>query len=126
MPFAKNFFFKTTWVTVITSFLAIALGSAALLGWVLDVEVLKSFNPAWATMKVNTALGIIFSSISLLLISSGRKKLLAFLLAALVFLVGAISLCEYLFQWDAHIDKLFFTETKTLLTNYPGRMAKAT
>ena len=123
MPFAKNSFFKTTWVTVITSFLAIAIGSIALLGWVLNIDELKSFNPAWATMKVNTALCIILSSTSLLLISSGRKKP-AFVLAALVFLIGALTACEYLFQWDAHIDKLFYRETNVTPAIYPGRMTQ--
>ena len=93
MLFKRNSFFNTTWVTVITSFLTIAIATGAQLGWIFGYEQLKSFSDVWATMKFNTAAGIIFSAASILLFASGQKKQAAFLLAGLVFLLGAVTLC---------------------------------
>src|SRR5213592_3064064 len=113
MPFKKNILFKTTRITVIAIFAAVAISIAALLGWIFDFDILSNFNPNRASMKVNTALEISFSGVSLLLFATQKSNRLAAFLAFTVFLVGAVSLSEYLFHWNAHIDELFFRDYKS-------------
>ena len=124
MPYRKVSFFNTTRTTVITALLALAIATVSLLGWIFDLEILRTFNQDWTSIKVNTALGTIFSVTSLLLFASGQKKRLAFLLAFSVFLLGVVSLCQYLFHWNANIDELFFLDKMTPVGNHPGRMTK--
>ena len=126
MSFRKNTFFNTTRITVILAFAGIATGLLVLAGWILQLDVLTTFKPGWTSMKVNTAFGIIFSGCSLLLFLSGKAKRLAWVLAILVFLLGAVSFSESAFNWDAHIDELMFQDTNTPDALYPGRVAPAT
>jgi PAS domain S-box-containing protein len=49
----------------ILALLVIGLGGLVLLGWVLDIQLLKSIFPEWVTMKVNTALGFLLAGSSL-------------------------------------------------------------
>lgn len=126
MTFRKIPFFNTTWTTVITAFLAIAISILALAGWLFNSEILHVFSQQWDSMKVNTALGILFSAFSLLLFASGKKRRLAIILAFIVLLLGTVSLCQYLFHWNAHIDELFFLDKITAAGHYPGRMPEIT
>jgi PAS domain S-box-containing protein len=126
MPFKKNIFFKTTQITVITVFAAAAISVVALAGWIFHIDILTTFKPGWNSMVVNTAIGIVFSGISLLLFNQGKNNWLATVLAFIVFLLGAFSLSEYLFHWNAHIDELIFKDRKTPGDQYPGRMSIAT
>src|SRR5213593_3309711 len=49
--------------------LAVALlGCLVLGGWVFDVPVLKSLRPDWATMKANTATGLLFAGVAVWLL----------------------------------------------------------
>ncbi len=49
----------------ISSVFVILIGVAVLLGWVFGLDFLKSVLPSSVTMKVNTALGLLFSGIAL-------------------------------------------------------------
>lgn len=111
---------------VIFIFLPILIALIALSGWIFDLEFLQTINFHWPGIKINSIIAIIFSGISLLLLSAQRKKNLAFFLAAIVFLIGILSLSEYLFHWNAHIDELFFSDKKTPAAIHPGRMARIT
>ena len=98
-----------------------------LLGWYLDILTLKSVLPGLATMKVNTAVCFVLSGLSLLLYADQTVKRVIDLkhaFAALVALVGALTLCEYLFGWDIGIDEFLYKETSAIGGSFaPGRMA---
>jgi len=106
------------------------IGCAALLGWTFDNEFLKRIHPSLVTMKANTAVCLILVSASLFLIEERSvpksRRVLSQSIAIFVALVGLITLCEYLFGWNAGIDQwLFFESQKEAGLSFPGRMGIA-
>lgn len=104
------------------AYIVIFIGCVVVLGWLFDLETLKSFIPGLVNMKVNTAIAFIFIGLSLLLVESGYK-FFAGASAVLVFLMGLSTLFEYLFGWNLGIDEFLFKDIGSILTYYPGRMA---
>lgn len=115
---------------------AIIIGSVVLVGWALDIAVLKSIQPGWVSMKANTAVCFILIGIALWLTTrqslhstqySALSTLFARLCGLLAGLIGLLSLGEYVFGLDIGIDQLLFHEPPgTVGTSYPGRMAPET
>jgi PAS domain S-box-containing protein len=113
---------------LLASFLVAGLGVSVLLGWALGVGALTSVFPGLATMKANNAVAMFLSGVALALLSqektSKRTRLLASTLAAVVVVVGALTLLEYFFAWDLRIDQALFREAAgAVATPYPGRMS---
>ncbi len=126
MPTSKTGLYQPTRFTLISIAIAISLSMIVLAGWIFGLDALKTVFPAGPQMMFNTALVILFSGISLLLFTIFNNKLPALLLGILVFLLGSISLSEYLFSWNAGIDELFINDFKTATGKYPGRMSPIT
>ncbi len=126
MPFRKISFFNTTRTTVVTAFLAIALAMVTLSGWIFNLEIIRLYNHNLDSMNVIVALGIIFAAVSLLLFASGKNRRMALLLGFIVFLLGVVSLSQYLFHWNTVFDDLFFLDKMTVADNFPGRMPEIT
>jgi PAS domain S-box-containing protein len=110
---------------------AIGMACVVLYGWAFRVEILKSVLPGLVTMKVNTALGLGFSGISLWLQlpgkSASRIRCSARFFALLVVLIGAATLAEYSFDANLGIDQLLFRDLKgSIGTSSPGRLAPTT
>lgn len=104
------------------------VGVAVLIGWWLDLPILKSVTPGLVTMKANAALAFFFSGLALFLLRRKKDKTRFYLpgkiFSLFVFLIGVLSLSQYLFGWDLGIDQLlFFEDPDPLYTVYPGRMA---
>jgi len=55
---------------------AVTVGVLVLLGWLLDLDVLKSVFPGFTAMKANTALGFILSGVALWGIQTGGQATL--------------------------------------------------
>ncbi len=115
----------------LASAIVAAIGCAVLVGWMLDIAVLKSVFPGLATMKANTALGFILSGLSLWLLhtesTAPRTRRIAQACAVIVSLLGLLTLGEYIFGWDLGIDQLLFKDLRGAVgTLSPGRMAPNT
>ena len=124
-------------VTAFVSFagaLAIAGGSAVLVGWVLDIGVLKTVLPISGSTKANTALCFILIGVAIF--SAARspatvdprtidvRARVGDACAWVVGLIGAVTLAEYLSDWDPGIDQWLFHEAAgAVATSHPGRMA---
>ena len=97
------------------------IGAAVMVGWLLDIPVVESVLPGLATMKFNSALGLLASGVALFLLHismpGSRALRLARLLAMFVAAVGGLTLLEHMFGIDLGIDAI---------SSYPGRMAPAT
>lgn len=106
--------------------LAAVLGCLVFIGgWVLGIGALKSVLPGLATMKGNTALCIVALGAGLGLCAGGGRLCAPGRAAAgFALLVGLVTLAEYVFDWNAGIDQLLFTDTSN--PSHPGRPALAT
>jgi signal transduction histidine kinase len=97
-----------------TAVASAALGVAVLVGWALDIPVLKSISPAFVSMKSNAALGFLATGLALWLlypqtVRVGRRRL-GRIAATIPTLIGLLTLAEYATGWDIGIDQLLFTE----------------
>ncbi|HAX74538.1 MAG TPA: hypothetical protein DCY88_01550, partial [Cyanobacteria bacterium UBA11372] len=128
-------------ISAATSAFAIFIGCLVLVGWGLDIAILKSVFPGAATMKANTAVCFILAGMSLWLTVRGggdsslilprsqKKRWRRY--GALVAQTGAIAsstiailtLSQYLFGWNLGIDELLFRDSSlSPATSHPGRM----
>lgn len=120
---------RTRNVVLSAAYLAMFAGTLVLLGWALDIALLKSISPDWVSMKANTA--ACFALLGFALWSriqvAERSLLLARIVSLLVALIGLFTLLEYLLVWNAGIDQALFNEAMgTVVTSSPGRMAPDT
>jgi signal transduction histidine kinase len=109
---------------------AILIGTIVLLGWILEIPILRSFIPHWVEMKSNTALGYVCTGLSLWLLSdqnaSQRVKWYGHALGWFIILLGTLTTSQYLFGWDLGIDQILFKEPPGAVgTSHPNRMAVA-
>ncbi len=91
---------------------AILMGVLVLIGWWQDIAVLKSVTPGLPTMKPLAAVGFILSGTSLALLIGNKtayvqtvSRVIGYILAGAVSILGASVLSEYIFLWDLGIDE---------------------
>ena len=98
-----------------------AVGACVLLGWILDVEALKTiYGPI--TMKTNTAIGCLLGGAALWSLSRGFPGAAA-VPAAATAAIGAATLSQHLLGWELGIDQALFTEPPgAAATASPNRM----
>ncbi len=105
-------------------------GIIVLVGWVLDISLLKRVSPGLVAMKVNTALAFLLAGISLWFACADRrhkKQAITSISCAIgVLLIGTLSAFEYSSGVDVGIDQLLIREQTMLPGDIPGRMALVT
>ncbi|HEX2986943.1 MAG TPA: hypothetical protein VHS06_02075, partial [Chloroflexota bacterium] len=109
--------------------LVLAIGCLVLIGWALNIHPLKSPIPNMVSMKANAAIGFILVGLGLLLPSIGRSpswNRAAQLFASITFLIGLVTIVEYILGINLFIDQLFFRDTDVVGTSVPGRMGPNT
>jgi len=117
---------KLYWnLSFLTGAVSLLLGAIVLMGWYTHNVNLIQVNPAFVPMQYNTALGFFLAGLALIasLLSQTR---LAMSLGSAVLLIGALTLIEYIFSINLHIDQLFMQHYIDLYTSHPGRMAPNT
>lgn len=106
------------------------LGAAVLLGWTLDIAVLKNIHPQWISMKANTALCFLLLGFALQRLASRPADAAGWtprLAASMAGLIGLLTLGEYISGLDLGIDELLFGDpNNTYSLQHPGRMAPVT
>ncbi|HLO51169.1 MAG TPA: methyl-accepting chemotaxis protein [Kamptonema sp.] len=107
------------------------IGCTVMLGWIFDIAFLKSFLPGLVTMKANASLCFIVGGLSLWLVHLEAKNLTlrrtAQACSLAVFLIGFLTIIQYLFNINIGIDRLLFQESVSAVkTSIPGRMAPNT
>ena len=103
------------------------MGGFVLAGWWLDVAFLKAFLAPAGHMKANSALCFLLAGAVLVLNSTPSVRrwewFVAAVLAALVTLIGGLTLAEYLFGANLGIDELLATDIEGDELAPPGRMS---
>lgn len=97
-----------------------------------DFVILKSMYPGYSTMKSNTALCVFFSALFLLFSTLppsdrwGNRILYLCLLPP--FLIGSLTLIQYISKADIGVDQFFIRDTGPLTARspFPGRMSQPT
>jgi two-component system sensor histidine kinase/response regulator len=101
------------------------------LGWMLDVRILKGFVPGLLSMKINTAVGLMLAGASLLGLAprqrARRRTTLASACALAVCVLGALVLLEHTTGMDLGIDQALVRDAREDGNpGPPGRMAPTT
>ena len=103
---------------------------AVLVGWLLNIGVLKSPVHGLASMKANTALGMLGAGLALWLTvvdpPNKTARIAAILLALFIIVLGILTASEYFWSVDFHIDQLLVSDPEASKTPYPGRMSPIT
>ena len=102
----------------------LAAASMALIGWMLDIQVLTSFLPGAPSMRANTAIGLFAISLSLLLLSVRRYRW-SMALAGVCLAIGAITIAEWHELVRFSIDQSVLADRMTLPPIPPGRPSEA-
>ncbi len=113
---------------LLPSALAFGIGFTVIVGWLLEIEFLKSISPSYITMKANTALGLISLALAYIFFTTKSSfcHSLGKVLCATAVLIGSMTLAQYLFAIDLHIDQLFFHDLSAKGRFPPGRLAPIT
>jgi PAS domain S-box-containing protein len=104
---------RNYWIKIIPLIL-ILVPVAVWLGWIFNIESLKSVIPGITAMNPVTAVCFLGLGSGLYLVrdetSLASNKIIGRVLGVLVFLVGAVMLLKYLAGLDIGLDRIFFAE----------------
>lgn len=117
-PFAKRFHN----LSILLASIPIIISMIVIFGWIFDYERMTTLMPDLASMKFNTALLFLLSSLSIFV--SQKAKHLKNMLVISIFLIASLTLSQYIFQINFGIDQLFVMDISG--SDYPGRMSIAT
>lgn len=103
---------------------------SVIVGWFIKSPELVQINPAFETMKFNTALLLFFFGISVTVLDTQHTKITIFS-ALMAFAISFLTLIEFIFHIDLGIDELFhshFMYSPILKTDamHPARMSPNT
>src|ERR1700733_6390251 len=107
----------------------VLMGGLVLMGWLFDVEILKSIIPGMTAMNPGgTAVAFLLAGVSLWIQSvpaHRRLRALAMACAGAVVVLALFRLAGYLLGWDGGPDQVLFREKlalEALRVGYPNRM----
>ena len=109
------------------SYVVIIIGFLGLLGWILNVNVLKSPGTDFSTIKTNAAICFILIGFALWFSQekriNTRNRRIAQILALIVALIGFLTFFEHFSSVNLGLDQLLFKEVPGALnTSNPNRM----
>jgi signal transduction histidine kinase len=114
--------------SLLVAWAVVATGLLVLLGWALDIAVLKSVVAGFPKMKANTAFGFVLVGVGVLLLhneGAPRSRLPARFCGIATALLGALTLTEYASGRDFRIDDLLFRSATDAMGASVGRMSPA-
>ena len=116
-------YFVTPFVLIpkLASGLGIVVSSLVLLGWTLNLPILRSILPGQPQMVPHTAVAFILASVSLITLRNERRlTILSAPCALAVVLIAGLTISEYVAGLDLGFDRLLFSQ-RLQITDFPGR-----
>ena len=101
----------------------VLIGGLILMGWALDLELLKGGFPGLQAVKANAALAFILCGASLWFYNSRQSVHLAQGLAMGAILLGLLTLGEHVLGWNLGLDQILISDNSMPASSHPGRMA---
>jgi len=127
--FSTTKFPKKT-IAILSAGSVVAISFFVMVGWHFDIMLFKTLIPDYIAMKFNTALALLFFSVSLLLLTVSTKrylKIVSFIFLGSGVLIGFLTLLQYVFNVNFGIDEFFYAEVEGIGKLYPpGRLAPIT
>ncbi len=115
-------------ITEVLGIIVFLSGLVVMIGWILDIDILKSILPIWVTMKFSTALCFFLSGITLYFIASSQEKGLGIAQVVLpitilgILLLMATLLISVFIGIRTGVEDLFVREVEDAVkTTIPGR-----
>lgn len=111
--FENHLAYRFIVVSKILSIMIGLIGFLAIIGWIFDVDFLKSISSTFIPMRLNTSLGFILTGCSLLLQQPSLYKnrtllFIAKLLAMIILIIASLTFIENLTKYDFYIDQLIY------------------
>lgn len=109
---------KRTKLAISLSIIVIIGGASVMIGWIMDIEILKSILPIWVTMKFTTALSFFLSGFILYFISSSIEnrsdiaQVGLSITTLMLLLLMATLLISVILNIHTGVEYLFVRETK--------------
>ncbi len=120
-------------ITEVLGIIVFLSGLVVMIGWILDIDILKSILPIWVTMKFSTALCFFLSGITLYFIASSQEKGLGIAQVVLpitilgILLFMATLLISVFIGIRTGVEDLFVREAEgAVKTTTPGRPSVGT
>ncbi len=117
-------------LSLIFAVAAWAICTFVLIGWYGHIPRLTHLFAGFATMKVNTAIGLLCCAIAMLLrIAKARRRgsnVVANALLLVAVAIAAMTLAEYIAGRNLWIDQLFYPDPAIPRHGHPGRMSIST
>ncbi len=107
--------------------LSIGVGGLVFLGWLFHLPQLKSIYPAWPALKANSAVCFILSGLAWWWLEPAARGVKARragrVAAGVVAGIAALTLGEYLFDWNSGLDEFVFPDPGLgSAAAHPGRI----
>ena len=112
----------TRTIVVCAGSICVALGVVTLIGWLFHYSALTRVRPSFNPMMPNVAAGFLLNGLALFFVAAGRSSL-ALVGAIWSSLVGVLTLAEFGFSVNLHIDELLTRDYILAMPAYPGRPA---
>ncbi len=114
-------------IVEVSAIFSIVAGFGVIVGWLADINALKSIFPNYTPMSVNTALCFCLVGAVMLLLHPKYEKKYArrgsLWLLAIVLTIGLLTLAEHVLRLDFGIDQVLLTQRDPSGSLLPGRMA---
>jgi len=114
-------------LSCVAATICMVVAGVVLIGWTLDIDLLKSWSPSLIYTKTNMAVSLLFAGAALWTLREGPRSRVqsycGYFCALVVLFIGVLALSETLFHWNPGIDQLLFAEfRRSPGTLYPNRM----
>lgn len=117
-------------IALLLGFCAALIAASVLTGWLLDIALLRNALPFGQPMRANAAVAMLLAVFALVALSCEAfpaRRWLSTAAGIVVALLGALTLSQDLFGWNAGIDQWLVRDTiGSLRVAVPGRMSPPT